>query len=218
MILLLFFVGILYSIFGNLFDAITIFVIITILVLVEVFNEYRAKKTIESLKDLSKPDSLVLRDGQYLQIKSEILVPGDILILKKGQRISADGRIIESYGLQVDESILTGESVPIIKNSDKILPEQTELNDRLNMIFSGTTVTSGKGKAVVTSTGINTQLGHVTTLTREIKEEKTPLQKDMKRLSVYLLFLALIFCVLIPLVGIFIQGRNAIEMILTGLS
>ena len=217
MILLLFVVGILYSIFGNIGDAITIFVIITVLVFVEIFNEYRAKKTIASLKQLAELTTPVIREGTYQEIKPIDLVPGDIILLKMGQKVPADARLLDSYGLQVDESMLTGESVPILKNADIILTETEELMERINIIFTGTTITRGKGKAVVICTGINTELGKIAGITQAIKEPKTPLQLAMKQLSKWLVFVAIFFCILIPIIGI-LQRRDLIQMILIGLS
>ncbi|MFX0025955.1 MAG: cation-translocating P-type ATPase [Candidatus Hermodarchaeota archaeon] len=217
MILLLIGVGIVYSIFGELRDAITIFIIISLLVFVEIYNEYKAKKKIASLKELATPLSIVIRDKNIQEVDPKNLVPGDILLLRVGQKLPADARLIESYGLQIDESTLTGESIPVSKNSEKILPEKTDLIERVNIIFAGTIITRGKGKAVVTATSIQTELGKIAGLTKEIKEPKTPLQLAMKQLSTYLVLVALFFCVLIPLIGIF-QGRDPVQMILTGLS
>lgn len=217
MILLLFAVGILYSIFGELADGITIFVIIFILVFVEIYNEYRAKKTIQSLKELASPTFPVIRNGNYIEIDPKELVPGDIMQLKVGQKVQADGRLLEAYGLQVNESTLTGESVPISKQAEKDLEEDIELMERSNMVFAGTTITRGKAKAVVTQTGMDTQLGKIAGLTKGIEETKTPLQKSMRQLSFWLVFVALFFAVIIPLIGI-LQGQDLVQMILTGLS
>lgn len=219
MILLLLFVGIFYSIplWGELYDSITIFSIIAVLVLVEIYNEFNAKKRISSLKSLTAPLCPVFRDNNYVEINIKDIVPGDVLILKTGEKISADARLIESYGLQVDESPLTGESLSVLKIHDITLNPEIDLIERNNMVFAGTTIISGKGKAIVVGTSANTELGKIAGITREIKEPKTPLQKAMKQLALYLVWVALFFCILIPVIGI-IQGRNIIEMILTGLS
>jgi Ca2+-transporting ATPase len=222
MILLLFGVGIVYTIFGLVlegdpFDGITIFVIIAILVFVEIYNEYRAKKTIESLKELAVPDATVLRDGKIQDIKPENLVLGDIVFLKVGNRVPADLRLTEAYGLQLDESALTGESTPVTKNAEHTLEGKTDLLERENMAFAGTTVTRGKGKGIVVATAMTTELGKIAGLTESIKEPKTPLQLAMKQLSLWLVGVAVFFAVLIPVVGI-LQGKNIFEMILTGLS
>ena len=123
MILLLIAIGVLYSILGSLTDALTIIVIIIVLVLAEVWNEYRAKRSISALRQLAPPTALVLRNGQQIEVQTTFLVPGDILLLKVGQRVPADSRILEAFGLEVDESSLTGESFPAIKDEAMVLPE-----------------------------------------------------------------------------------------------
>jgi Ca2+-transporting ATPase len=223
MILLLFAVGILYTIFGILtpygewFDGIVIFIIITILVFVEIYNEYRAKKTIASLQKMATPETTVLREGVYKEIDPKKVVPGDIIYLKVGERVPADMRLLESYGLQSNESVLTGESIPISKDANIVLETDTELMERKNMVFAGSTITKGKGTGVIVNTGMKTELGKIAGLVESIKEEKTPLQKAMKQLSTWLVFVALFFSIIIPVIGIF-QGKNLFEMILTGLS
>lgn len=222
MILLLFGVGIVYTVFGLVFesdpfDGITIFVIIGILVFIEIYNEYRAKKTIESLKELAVPEATVYRDGKIREIKPERLVPGDVVYLKVGNRVPADLRLTEAYGLQIDESALTGESTPATKNAQKTLDKETDLLERGNMAFASTTVTRGKGKGIVVATGMETELGHIAGLIETIKEPKTPLQLAMKQLSLWLVGVAIFFAVMIPVVGI-LQGQDIFEMILTGLS
>ncbi|MFX1339919.1 MAG: cation-translocating P-type ATPase [Promethearchaeota archaeon] len=217
MIILLLIVGILYSFFGNIGDAITIFIIITILIFVEIYNEYNAKKTIASLKKLASPVSTVIRNKEYQEVITTEIVPGDILLLKLGQKIPADLRLLEAYGLQIDESVLTGESIPIVKNDDVNLAPDTELMERINMGFAGTTITRGKGKGVVVNTSLDTELGRIAGLVKGIKEPKTPLQLAMKQLTTWLVFVAVGFCILIPVIGI-LQGRDLILMILTGLS
>ncbi|MCX6641934.1 MAG: HAD-IC family P-type ATPase [Candidatus Bathyarchaeota archaeon] len=143
MILLLIGVGVLYSIWGSILDAATIFIIITVLVLSEVYNEWKAEQGIESLKQLTEPIPLVLRDGKITEISSTELVPGDILPLSVGERIPADSRLLKSFGLQLDESSLTGESLPVSKNADIILQEQTQITDLTNMVLSGTLIVQG---------------------------------------------------------------------------
>lgn len=217
MILLLLVVGVLYSIWGELRDALTIFAIILALVSVEVWNEFRAKRSIATLKRLASPSTVVVRSGHPQEVLTRELVPGDLMLLKVGQRVSADARLVESYGLQVDESSLTGESLPTTKDAAVILPENTEIADRKNIIFTGTVVTRGQGKAIVVATGPKTELGRVGKLAQEIKEPKTPLQLAMKQLSGSLVWIALFFSALVPVLGI-IRGLPWEQMILTGLS
>jgi Ca2+-transporting ATPase len=204
MILLLLVVGVVYSLWGKLADAITIFAVIFLLVLAEVYNEYRAKKAISSLEKIAAPKTRVLRDGIITEIESEEVVPGDILILTPGTRIAADGRVEQSISLQVDESALTGESFPQDKNN----------NDE---IYAGTVVVSGEGQAEVTATGRRTKLGEIAASLKEVKPPKTALQLAMKSLAGKLVYLAVFFSILIPVVGI-IRGQELKTMILTGLS
>ncbi|MBI5181647.1 MAG: cation-transporting P-type ATPase [Nitrospirae bacterium] len=216
MIMLLLIVGLLYSVWGELRDAATIFIIITILVYAEVFNEYRAKRSIEMLKRLSSPTAGVIRDGRHQEILTTDIISGDILIIKSGERVPADARLIESYSIAADESVLTGESVPEEKEAAATLTDDAPVADRRNMLFAGTVVTRGRGKGIATATGMETEFGRVTGLVKAVKEPKTPLQLSMKQLSGWLVYLAVFFSVIIPLIG-FIQGQPFKEMVLTGL-
>lgn len=224
MILLLFAVGIFYTIFGLLFetgdiyDAITIFIIIGILVFVEIYNEYRAKKKIASLKKLAEPEADVLRDNKLKTLKTEDLVPGDVVFLKVGKKVPADIRLTEAYGLQINEAPLTGESTSAFKQAENTLEKDTDLIERTNMAFAGTTTIRGKGKGIVVTTAMDTELGKIAGLTKSIKEPKTPLQLAMKQLSLWLVGVALFFAILIPVIGIIRNPSEWYEMVLTGLS
>jgi len=204
MILLLLVVGFFYVLWGKLGDALTIFSIILILVLVEAWNEYRAKKAISALSKMAAPKARVQREEKISEINSEEVVPGDILILTSGTRITADAKIFLSFSLQVDESSLTGES----------FPKEKRIGDE---IYAGTLVVAGEGKAEVFATGKNTKFGKVAILAEEIKEPKTELQLAMSSLVKTLVLVALFFSILIPLLGI-LSGKDFREMILTGLA
>lgn len=219
MILLLIAVGVLYSVLGSLTDALTILVIIIILVLAEVWNEYRAKRSISALRQLAPPTAIVLRNGQPIEVQTVFLVPGDILLLKVGQRVPADARLLEAYGLEVDESSLTGESFPAAKDANIVLPDETRITDQTNMVFTGTVITRGRAKAIVTATGVNSELGRVAGITKAAKEPKTALQLAMKQLSKTLVWVALFFAILIPVLS-YIRGLqpSPAEAVLYGLS
>jgi Ca2+-transporting ATPase len=218
MIVLLLITGVLYGIWGELEDTLTIFFVIVALVSAEVLNERRAKQAIGALIKLSEPTSPVIRGGQHREIPADQVVSGDVIVIEAGRRIPADARLIEAYGLAVDESALTGESVAAEKASDPILPETTPLSERRNMVFAGTTAVRGRGAAVVVATGMNTEVGRVARLAREAEAPRTPLQKTMKELSQSLAWLAIGFSVLIPLLG-WAFGRQPLrQMILTGLA
>ena len=219
MILLLIAIGVLYSVLGNLEDALTIIVVIVILVLAEVWNEYRAKRSIASLRQLAPPTALVLRDRQPKEVQTDFLVPGDILLLKTGQRVPADARLLEAFGLEVDESSLTGESFPVAKDATAVLPSETRITEQTNMLFAGTIITRGRAKALVAATGVNTELGRVAGITKAAKEPKTSLQLAMKQLSKTLVWIALFFSILIPVLS-YVRGvqPNPAEAVLYGLS
>jgi Ca2+-transporting ATPase len=217
MILLLIAVGVLYSVLGSITDALTIIAIIIILVLVEVWNEYRAKRSIASLKKLAPPTAVVLRNGQPREVQTALLVPGDVILLKTGQRVPADARLLSAFGLEVDESSLTGESFPVAKDAAAVLPVETRIMEEVNMVFAGTVVNRGEGKALITATGVNTEVGRVAGIAKAAKEPKTPLQLAMKQLSKSLVWIALFFCVLVPVLG-FLRGLQLEQMILTGLA
>ena len=204
MILLLLGVGVVYSVWGKLEDALTIFSIIIVLTFVEVWNEFRAKKAIVSLTQLAAPRTKVVRDGAVTEIETEAVVPGDILLIGSGSRIAADARLVTAYSLQVDESSLTGESLPVAKDSG-------------DEISAGTLVVAGEGKAEVVATGLSSRFGKISALAQAVKPPKTPLQLAMKDLAMKLVWVALFFSVAIPLLGV-IRGQNLKEMILTGLA
>jgi Ca2+-transporting ATPase len=224
MILLLLAIGVVYSILGvltgdGLVDAATIIVIIVILVLAEVWNEYRAKRSVNALRWLAPPSATVLRNGRRVEVQTANLVPGDVLLLKVGQRVPADARILESYGLEVDESSLTGESFPVAKDAIVVLPPETRVTDQANMVFSGTVITRGRAKALVTQTGVATELGRIRGISKAGKEPKTQLQLAMKQLSKTLVWVALFFAILIPVLS-YVRGLqpNPGEAVLYGLS
>jgi len=170
------------AILGEVLDAIVIIVIVFFAVLLGFLQEFRAEKALESLKKLLSPNCTVLRDGKRKEIPAEELVPGDILLLEAGDKIDADVRLVEAFNLQMNEAPLTGESTPVLKSADK-LDEDTITADRVNMAFTGTTVTQGRGKAVVVGTGMSTEFGKIASEVAAIRTEKTPLEKRMAEIG-----------------------------------
>jgi P-type Ca2+ transporter type 2C len=218
MVLMLLVTGVLYAIWGELGDAVTIFAIILALNTVEVVNERRSKKAIASLRKLAEPITSVRRDGYFQEIPVEQVVPGDLVLLQAGHRVPADARLLETFGLSVDESSLTGESLPVEKNTDPLVNPNTPLAERYNMVYSSTLVSRGKGTAVVVLTGMATEIGRIAGMARQVKEPRTPLQNMMDDLSQALIWFALGFSVLVPLVGILFAHQPPKQMLLTGLS
>jgi Ca2+-transporting ATPase len=204
MILLLLVVGVLYSIWGKLSDAVTIFTIIVLLVAAEVYNEYRAKKAIAALARIAEPRVKVLREGSLNEIETEAVVPEDILVLAPGAVVAADARLVKCIGLQVDESTLTGEALPVDKKEG-------------DEIYAGTSVVEGEGLGTVYATGPGTRLGEVAASAKQVRPPRTPLQLAMKALVGRLVFIALFFSVIIPVIGA-LQGQDIKTMLLTGLS
>jgi len=204
MILLLLVVGVFYGLWGELRDTITIFVVILLLVLAEVVNEFRAKRAIAALERLSTPKARVRRGGQVVATDTETVVPGDLLILVPGTRIAADAKLTSAVNLSVDESALTGES----------LPGEKSAGDR---VYATTVVVAGEGEAEATATGSATRIGQMASQLATVKPPKTPLQLAMKSLAGKLLWVAAFFSIVIPLIGI-ARGGQFRQMVLTGLS
>jgi P-type Ca2+ transporter type 2C len=199
-------------------DAVIILLVITINAVLGVVQEVKAGKAIEALQKLTFPKALVRRNGEVVEIDSEKIVPGDILILDAGRIISADIRLIESINLQVDESSLTGESVPSEKDASLIQTDsKTALGDRLNLGFMSTIVTSGRGVGVVVGTGMNTEIGKIASIINKEVASKTPLEIRLDKLGKTLGIIAIAICVLIFIVAM-VQGRDLSEMFLMSIS
>lgn len=195
---------------GDWADIVIILVVILLNAVIGTVQEKKAQNSLEALKQMSSPESTVLRDGKRIKIKSELLVPGDIVILEEGDTIGADLRLIESINLKTNESSLTGESIPVEKNKDLVFSESVALGDRKNMAYMSTPVTYGRGRGVVTSTGMNTEIGKIATALEEEEETETPLQKKLAQLSKILGYLTLVIIVVVLLADIIwlaIQGN-----------
>ena len=182
-----------------------------------VFQESKAEHSLDSLRKLSTPYANVIRDNIMLVIPSKEIVPGDIILLESGNYVPADARLIESIDLKIDESALTGESLPVSKNPNITLKEQTPLAERKNMVYSSSIVTYGRGKAVVTTTGHDTEVGHIAKLISEDIAPDTPLQKNLAKTSKILGIVALSICFIIFIIGV-IQGRPLFDMFMTSVS
>lgn len=198
-------------------DPIIIFAIIILNALMGVIQEAKAEKSLEALKKMSAPTAQVLRDKKKMTIMSRELVPGDIVFLETGNYVPSDVRLLETINLKVDESSLTGESHPVEKNAAVRLNPNTIVGDRLNLAFSTSIVTYGRAKAVVTETGMNTEVGHIAQMILDDDIPETPLQKRLAQTGKILGIAALLICIVIFILGT-IQGRPPFDMFMTSVS
>lgn len=217
MIIILMVASVISFFIGEKTDAVIIIMIVILNGVISTYQEMKAEESIESLKSLTTPSCVVIRNSQKMEIKAEDLVPGDIVFIEAGNFIPADGRLIQITSLKVEESTLTGESVPVEKNIDIIEGENIPIGDQLNSVFSGTIVTYGSGTFVVTSIGMKTQLGKIADLISEEKLTMTPLQVKLKEIGKIIGIIVLIVSTLIFTLGI-IQGRDLFEMFFTAVS
>lgn len=197
LVVILIIAGILSIITGNVESTIVIFAVIILNAILGTVQHVKAEKSLDSLKALSSPNAKVIRNGVKVEIPSREVVLGDILILEAGDLVVADGRIIENFSLQVNESALTGESESVNKFEQVINKEEVALGDQKNMVFSSSLVTYGRALVIVTSTGMNTELGKIATLMDETQEKKTPLQVSLDDFSKKLAIIILVICVLV---------------------
>lgn len=201
---------------GELIDAIVIIAIVAATAVLGFVEEFRSEKAVEALKKMTAPTATVIRDGKETKIPAREIVPGDIILLYAGDKIPADARLIKSFNLKVDESSLTGESSPAKKNVE-LCKEEVPLDDRQNMVFTGTIAVYGRGEAVATSTGMSTEFGKIAEMVQINREEKTPLEKRTQSVGKWIGILAVLICVAVGGVGV-AAGRNLIDMLLWAVS
>jgi Ca2+-transporting ATPase len=201
---------------GELTDAAVIIAIVLATAILGFVQEFRSEKAVEALKKMVAPTAMVLRNGKEVKIPTCEIVPGDIILLYTGDKVPADARLIESFSLKIDEAALTGESSPVNKKTD-VYPKEIPLNDRRNMAFTGTVVVYGRGKAIATSTGMNTEFGKIAKMVQMTEEEETPLEKRTQSIGKWIGILSVVICLAVAAVGI-IEGRNILDMILWGIS
>ena len=202
LILILLIAIVLSALVGEVVDAAIIGVIVVFCAVLGFVQEYRAERALEALKKMLTPTITALRGGKEEEIPSKELVPGDILLLEAGDKIPADARLVENHSLRCDEASLTGESVPVGKDI-KPLSENVRVSDRRNIVFTGTIVTYGRGKAVVTSTGMSTEFGKIAEEVMTVKTEKTPLEKRTEEIGKWLGIIALGICFLVAGISVF---------------
>ncbi|KUG02795.1 cation-transporting atpase, e1-e2 family [hydrocarbon metagenome] len=201
----------------DFFEPVLILLIVAINAIMGVVQESKAEQALESLQKLSAPQARVVREGRESIIQASELVPGDIIKLESGDYIPADARIIEGASLKSEEAVLTGESVPSEKDAQAEVAVDASLGDRFNMLYSGCSITYGTGKAVVTSTGMGTEMGKIADLLESETEGQTPLQHKLHVLGKYLGFLALGVCAVIFVIGL-IAGMNLVEIFMIAIA
>jgi Ca2+-transporting ATPase len=216
-VILLIVASIISAILGEWVDAAAIMTIVILNAVMGVVQESRAEEALAALKKMAAPDAQVLRNGKHVVVPAAQLVPGDIVFLEAGNFIPADLRLIESINLRVDESALTGESVPVQKNAKLIINAESNLGDRKNAAFMGTVVTYGRGRGVVVSTGMNTQLGMIATMLQAVGEEETPLQRRLDQLGKTLGWACLAVCAIVFVTGI-VEGGDPLTLFMIAVS
>ena len=212
-IIMLMVAAIISAIVGEPVDSAAIVAIVVLNTIMGVVQEGRAQEELEALKKMASPEAMVLRDGHRVSLPARELVPGDIVFLETGNFVPADMRLIEAVNLKIEEAALTGESVPVDKNAAAVLDADATLGDRKNTAFSGTVVTYGRGKGIVVSTGMNTQIGLIATMLQSVEDEETPLQRRLDQLGKTLGWATIVISVLVFISGL-IEGGTGSENIL----
>jgi P-type Ca2+ transporter type 2C len=202
---------------GGVSDAVIILGVVTINAVIGYVTESQAEKTIQSLKGMVRPNASVIRNGRPREIKAESIVVGDLLVLKPGSYIAADARVIETHQLYVDESALTGESVPVLKTAAVLIEENLPIGDRLNMVYMGTLVTGGQALAVVVATGRHTEMGRIQILLGEAEPPETPMERQLVQMSNRLVLISMTVCGLVFAVGL-LRGQGLVHMLKTAIS
>ena len=202
---------------GEVIEAVAILIVIVLNAAIGFVTEWKAARALEGLRKQAVFVARVLRDGEERQLPAEQLVPGDVVLLSAGDRVPADGRVVEQARLQVDEGALTGESVPVTKSADAVTDPEASLGDRVSMVHLGTAVSDGRGRFIVTATGARTEMGKIGTLIEGVGEHSTPLEAKLAELSRALLVIVLVLCAVIVLVG-WLRGNGLLFMVEVGIS
>jgi Ca2+-transporting ATPase len=217
LIVILLIAVVLSAVLGHGMEALVIGIIVFFAVLLGFVQEYRAERAIEALREMAAPTANVRRDGPERAVPARELVPGDIIRLSAGDRVPADARLIEAVNLQIDEAALTGESLPVDKQTDTLGLGNLPVGDRKNMAYSGTAVTYGRGRAVVVATGMGTEVGQIAQLLQTVETGKTPLQENLDRVGRALAVGALVVVALIVVLGL-LRGQPLLEMVIFGIA
>lgn len=217
MVLVLLGATLISALLGEYADSVTILVIVIINAVLGYIQECRAEQSIEALQKMAAPVATVIRNSMSQHVPARSLVPGDILVLETGQKIAADARLVECQFLEVEEAALTGESIPVRKKNSPLSLANSSLGDRINMVFSGTTVTRGRGKAVICATGMATEVGQIAGMIESIDTAETPLEKRLEQLGKKLVWGCLVVCFLVVVTGV-LKGESLFLMCMAGIS
>ncbi len=214
MVIILILAALIAGIAGETADAAVILFIVVLNATIGFFQKYKAEKALEALKNMLAPHAKIIRGGKTMEIPASKLVPGDIIILAEGDSVPADARLLEISELYIDESALTGESVPVLKITEAINKKELHLDEHENICFMGTAVTHGTGKALVIRTGEQTEFGKIANLTRTTQKDKSPLQKELHKIGVFVGKITLVISGLLLLAGWIWQGKPFAETFL----
>jgi len=217
MILVLLAATVISGIIGAMVDVVTIMAIVIVNAILGFVQEYKAERSLEEIKKLASSHALVLRESKRMSVNSQELVPGDIIFLEAGDKVPADVRLIETYSLEIEEAALTGESIPVGKNAEVILPSEVEIAEQKNMAFMGTSVTRGRAKAIVVATGMDTVMGQIAGIIKDTERSMTPLQLRLDQLGKILIVICVAVCAVVSILGI-IRGENIMTMLMAGIS
>lgn len=208
---------VLSAILGHAIEALAIAIIALFAVLLGFYQEYRAERALEALRQMAAPTASVFRDGREHNLPAREVVTGDIVYLRTGDKIPADGRLIEAVNLQTEEAALTGESLPVEKQIAPLPEGEIPLGDRKNMVYGGTTISYGRGRAVVVATGMNSEFGKIAKLLESVETSRTPLQENLDRVGKLLARVALAVVAVIVLLGL-LRGQPLLEIIIFGIA
>lgn len=217
LIITLLFATVLSAFLGHAVEAVAIAVIVLLAVLLGFVQEFRAEKAIEALKKMAAPNARVVRGGVETVVPAASIVPGDVVLIAAGDRIPADGRLLESFNLRVEEASLTGESLPSEKDAAAVLAESAAIGDRRNMVFAGTAAAYGRGRLIVTDTGMQTEFGRIAGMLQSVDAGKTPLQKNLDQVGKSLARAALVIVIAIVGFGLF-RGQPFVEILVFGIA
>jgi len=217
MVLILLAATLISAFLGEYADAVTILIIVIFNAILGFVQEYRAEKSMDALKRMAAPTARVIRNGILQQITAREIVPGDIMALESGDKIAADARLIDVQSMEVEEAALTGESLPVRKVANKQYDENSSLGDRKNMVYAGTSIVKGRGKAVVCATGMVTEVGRIADMIQESEHESTPLGKRLDSLGRWLVWGCLVICSIVVITGV-AKGEPLFLMCMAGIS